>query len=212
METLVAGLIVVVFALLVRRLLSRTSTPRRTPSSNDSKDDRNRMAQFREVANDFPIDSEAGRWSLRKKDFGHGFAFVLVDPEGEERDLKHPFRWGIGFRSTEIVGEKYYVEDLHSPAFMPGREVRLQREADNPHDDEAVSVRSLEGDLKAGYLPRASRTRPRVHKLIEAGTPPRAFVQWRSVTPDGSVARLRILVTLPGTTFREVDLNPPDIE
>ncbi len=199
---LVAILVFVGVALVAKKVFGvpeRSSRPSVVPG-----DVRNRAAQYREWANEFPLDPTGGEWSLKRNDFGHGFAFVLVSPSGDERPLKSEGRWDEGFKSTEIVGEKNYLKELHDSAFMSGREVRLVLEPDNPYDSEAVSIRSLDERLTVGYLSRKSRAKPKVLELIRGETPPRTFVQWRSATRDGEVARLRVLITLPDTTFRKM--------
>jgi hypothetical protein len=60
--------------------------------------------------------------------------------------------------------------------FAPGQEVRLVREPSNRHDRNAVSVRSLDGGVVAGYVPRA--VAKRIAPQMDQGVTFRAVVLW----------------------------------
>lgn len=57
-----------------------------------------------------------------------------------------------GARSVAVVGLPYHAESQR-PEFGIGQSVRLVAEPDNPEDPRAISVRSADRSLLAGYIP-----------------------------------------------------------
>lgn len=61
----------------------------------------------------------------------------------------------LGARTVEVAGLTNHP-DHDAPEFAAEQSVWLDPEPDNPHDPHAIAVRSADGCLRAGYLPRAA--------------------------------------------------------
>lgn len=82
--------------------------------------------------------------------------------------------------------------DSARPEFDAGRLVALVAEPDNLYDRNAISVRSLDGRYKAGYIPRDATTH--LQGMASKG-PLVALVQWEQRPPRGKKRqRLRLLI------------------
>ena len=71
---------------------------------------------------------------------------------------------GDGLESINVVGEQYRQDQIQGPEFQPGARVSLVIEEDNPHDPNAISVWSADGQLQAGYIPKEEA--PRLRKKL----------------------------------------------
>lgn len=61
-------------------------------------------------------------------------------------------------RFVAIAGTKHY---WGTDALRPGQWVRLVKEEDNPHDDEAIRVELAVESIKLGYIANSTATVPR---------------------------------------------------
>ncbi len=83
---------------------------------------------------------------------GRGF-FLRVAESGE------PLRWQdarlseVGAHVIRVAGTSFRPDELGDPGFEPGEQLALVREAENPHDANAISVWNEERTAQAGYVP-----------------------------------------------------------
>lgn len=76
---------------------------------------------------------------------------------------------------TVVVGARYYEGVVKATAKLKkGEEVLLIRETNNPHDKNAVTVHTIEGQ-KLGYVPRQDA--PAVAKVLDSEVPCKATVR-----------------------------------
>jgi hypothetical protein len=62
---------------------------------------------------------------------------------------------GRGVRIAAVAGAgRHHADVIEADEFAPGRPLALQREPDNPHDANAISVRDAGGERQAGWVPR----------------------------------------------------------
>jgi hypothetical protein len=59
-----------------------------------------------------------------------------------------------GARACKVAGVSYRHSEIQSDGFSPGRRLRLIPDPANPHDVNAIEVRTSDGKLMAGYIPR----------------------------------------------------------
>jgi Fe2+ transport system protein FeoA len=70
-----------------------------------------------------------------------------------------PIRWAdrrlraAGAHVVRVAGTSYRSDALRDPGFEPGEPLTLVREADNPHDPNAISVWNEARGAQAGYVP-----------------------------------------------------------
>lgn len=76
---------------------------------------------------------------------------------------------------TVVVGGRYHDGAVKATAKLKkGEELWLIRETNNPHDKNAVTVHTAEGQ-KLGYVPRQDA--PAVAKVLDTDTPCKATVR-----------------------------------
>ncbi len=82
--------------------------------------------------------------------------YHVVDPEtGRYVGRDDPSLAGRGLRTAVAAGaSQHHPEALASDDAAPGRPLRLRRDADNPHDPNAIAVETA-GGLRLGFVPRA---------------------------------------------------------
>ena len=93
----------------------------------------------------------------------------LVDRDGRFVGRDHDVVAGRGLRVAAVAGAAaHHAEALASADVDPGRELRLRRDAANPHDANAIAVESAAGE-QVGWVPRelAAELAPR----LDAGEP-----------------------------------------
>ena len=113
-----------------------------------------------------------------------------------------------GLRVASVAGAgAHHADVLDDDAFAPGRPLTLRREPDNPHDDNAISVRDADGERQAGWVPRdlAAVLAP----AIDAGEPHSAIVlRERRADPRSPRAGLTMLLAgAPAIELRVVPLS-----
>jgi hypothetical protein len=80
-----------------------------------------------------------------------------------------------GLRVAGVAGASaHHADALQSEALSPGRPLELRRDADNPHDANAIAVHPAGGGEQAGWVPRevAAELAPE----LDAGRPWSAVV------------------------------------
>jgi HIRAN domain len=95
----------------------------------------------------------------------------------------------------------YHAEALASAAVAPGRPLRLRRDAENPHDPNAIAVEA--GDEQVGWVPRelAAELAPD----LDAGRPWSAVVlrERRASPRDPRTGLTMLLAPAPAIDLRE---------
>jgi hypothetical protein len=61
---------------------------------------------------------------------------------------------GHGVRACSVAGVEHHHREIQSHDFVPGSRLRLVPDPKNPHDQNAIEVRSSDGKLIAGFVPR----------------------------------------------------------
>ena len=81
--------------------------------------------------------------------------YHVVDPDtGRYLARDAPELAARGLRVAGVAGARHHHADaLASEAVAPGRPLELRREADNPHDPNAIAVHAAPGE-KVGFVPR----------------------------------------------------------
>jgi hypothetical protein len=79
--------------------------------------------------------------------------YQLVDPEtGSYLARDAPFLVERGLHVSGVAGARHHAEALAADALAPGSPLTLVREADNPHDANAIAVHG--GGAHVGFVPR----------------------------------------------------------
>lgn len=107
--------------------------------------------------------------TLRNWDYGKGLesgseGFGFTTPDGKiwpAGKCKWAYWNDLGILRVKVVGERFHLDDLQSPEFAPGKAIRLTPEPENPHDPKAISIRSWDGTLTAGYVKQGNTQRLR---------------------------------------------------
>lgn len=61
---------------------------------------------------------------------------------------------GEGVRACSVAGVEHRHREVQSADFAPGKRLRLVADPENPFDRNAIEVRSADGKLMAGFVPR----------------------------------------------------------
>lgn len=72
-----------------------------------------------------------------------------------------------GLHSFQLRGTAHYAAALRAGRFTPGAPVRLVREPDNVHDQNAIAIYAERARDKAGYVPKAQARR--LASMLDAG-------------------------------------------
>jgi hypothetical protein len=118
-----------------------------------------------------------------------------------------PALTGRGLRVANVAGAaRHHADVLDDDAFAPGAPLTLRREADNPHDPQAISVRDASGERQAGWVPRelAAELAPE----IDAGRRHSAVVL-RERRADPRSPRTGLTVLLAPAPAIELRVHPP---
>ena len=79
--------------------------------------------------------------------------YQLIDPDsGSYLARDAPQLAERGLHVSGVAGARHHAEALESGAAAPGRPLTLVREADNPHDPNAIAVHA--GGEHVGFVPR----------------------------------------------------------
>ena len=130
---------------------------------------------------------------LVRSSLGNGSGFVMERISDGQRlswqrlNQDHP-----GLYAFDVAGENHYRNEIQRRDFAPGARVRLVPEPDNPYDADAVAVRSGNGRLKCGYVPREEAAK--VKEMLEEQQPYTATVMWAANDERGSRCALRVLM------------------
>jgi HIRAN domain len=88
----------------------------------------------------------------------HGAGYQLVgDDDGDtifgfrDKDLEYA---AYGVSTCSVVGVSYRHHEFQSDEFGPGCRLRLVPDPSNSYDGNAIEVRSSDGKLMAGFIPR----------------------------------------------------------
>lgn len=88
-------------------------------------------------------------------------------PRTTRHELKAPPPPGTAFvLEAHVAGVPYYDFADGELPLDPGSRLQLRREPDNPHDERAIELYTLDGH-KLGYVPR--RRNPMLSRLMDAG-------------------------------------------
>ena len=96
--------------------------------------------------------------------------YSIVDPQSGSflpRDAPELVERGLQVVGVAGAG-RHHSEPLQSDGAAPGRELRLRRDPDNPHDENAVAVDEL-GGAQVGWVPR--ETAEQLAPELDAGRP-----------------------------------------
>jgi HIRAN domain len=88
----------------------------------------------------------------------HGAGYQPVDDDGDpifgfrDQDFGGAAH---GARACKVAGVMYRPHEVQSDEFAPGRRLRLVPNPANAYDHNAIEVRTSDGRLMAGFIPRA---------------------------------------------------------
>lgn len=100
-----------------------------------------------------------------------------------------------GMEAVRVAGVSHRADALQKDAFAPGSELKLVREPDNPHDENAVAVFDAEERHQVGYVP--AEEAPRIARRLDAGEDLRCFSMFE-VLDGGERVALRVLLVDEG--------------
>jgi hypothetical protein len=99
--------------------------------------------------------------------------YQLVDPEtGSFLARDAPQLAERGLHVSGVAGARHHAEALAAAALAPGDRLELRREADNPHDANAIAVHG--GGAHLGFVPRELAAE--IAPSLDAGEPWSAVV------------------------------------
>ncbi len=134
-------------------------------------------------------------WAAARNGEIEGRGFRLMDPATSAwlyEELPDELT-AAGVRIVEVAGVSRYA-DRSASAFAAGEVVSLVPEPDNPHDRNAVAVRSADGKLQAGHLPRETAAWA-TEWMRRTGEPFSGLVLWEFRLVGGTDRRgLRLLI------------------
>jgi len=99
---------------------------------------------------------------------------------------------GDGVRACSVAGVEHRHREVQSDGFAPGRRLRLVPDPKNSFDPNAIEVRSADGKLMAGFVPReiASELAP----LFKRDGPWEAMSVWEWRTHSRGRVGLRMFL------------------
>ncbi len=91
----------------------------------------------------------------------------LLHKQGDDPSFPQPFERDIFLFDTGVAGTSYIegIEELE-PYLNIGDRLQFFREPDNPHDEQAIVIKTKDG-VKIGYVPR--RDNAVFSRLMDAG-------------------------------------------
>jgi hypothetical protein len=128
----------------------------------------------------------------------HGYSFVDGDGESVHGDGYQPvgddgdpifgfqdedFDYAVhGARACKVAGVTHRQHEIQSDEFSPGRRLRLVPDPANSHDGNAIEVRTSDGRLMAGFIPReiAAAIAPRFRR--DGPWEAMSLWEWRTVS------------------------------
>ncbi len=135
-------------------------------------------------------------WAASGGGATEGRGLRLMDPETSiwiYDDLPDELA-ALGVRVAAVAGISHYP-DRSAPAFDAEQPLRLVPEPDNRYDPNAIAVRSADGGLQAGHLPREMAAWA-THQMRRTGAGFSGIVLWEfRVAATTDRAGLRILIS-----------------
>jgi hypothetical protein len=130
--------------------------------------------------------------------------YHVVDPEsGRYLARDAPELAARGLRVSGVAGAAAHHSDvLASDAVAPGTALELRRDADNPHDPNAIAVDAAGGAGQAGWVPR--EVAAEVAPSLDAGEPWSAVVlrERRASPRDPRTGLTMLLAAAPSVELR----------
>jgi HIRAN domain-containing protein len=132
--------------------------------------------------------------------------YHVVDPaSGRYLARDAPELAARGLRVAGVAGAAHHHADaLASDAVAPGRQLALRRDADNPHDPNAIAVHPVGGE-QVGWIPRAVAAE--LAPDLDAGRPWTAIVL-REQRPSPRDPRSGLTMLLSASATIELRVRP----
>jgi len=130
-----------------------------------------------------------------------GFQPIGADGRFLARDA--PELTAAGLRIAGVAGAaQHHAAALGSDAVAPGRPLALRRDADNPHDPNAIKVHAAGGGEQVGWVPRAVAAE--LAAELDAGRPLSAVVlrEQRESPRDPRTGLTMLLASAPAIELR----------
>lgn len=126
-----------------------------------------------------PFDGDRGQgYTIRRVDDWQQLRWESADTED-------------GLLPFGVAGESFNMDDLQDSNFSPGSPLSLVPEPENPHDPNAVAVKSEDQSLKAGYVP--AELAEEVRQILDQDEETPAISLWE-VRAEGERKSLRVLL------------------
>jgi hypothetical protein len=108
------------------------------------------VSAIRLTRDDYPFEPEDG-------EAVQGVGFQPVGDDGDpifgfqDEDLYYAAQ---GARACKVAGVSFRQSEIQSDEFSPGERLRLVPNPANPHDRNAIEVRTSDGKVMAGHIPK----------------------------------------------------------
>lgn len=143
--------------------------------------------------------SSKEKYVVKSQHTAEGNGFMVI-----RREDKQALRWqslpvSDGLFSVNVAGTSHRSTELQDKSFVPGKELLLVREPDNPHDENAIAVFNKASTVQIGYLPKEAAKR--FSKKLQAGEKWSCYSIWE-IIKKGQRLGLRVLLVAEGTKVK----------
>lgn len=105
-----------------------------------------------------------------------------------------------GAHVCKVAGISHHQHEIQSDEFAPGRRLQLVLDPKNPHDPNAIEIRTASGIMMAGFVPREIAVQVASHMRVDGPWQAMCLWEWRTDT-RGRIG-LQVLMA-PGLALSE---------